>query len=258
MTAYFGFENLIPLASISAPESLGYEKENAYDWFTYTWWLSPTSDSVTYEIDFDTPQSIDYFGIASHNIDSLLGDARCRLEFYDGGSWQTFNNTIIQPTDNSPIFVKADNVAISTIWRFIFDNYVGISPYIGVLSMGKALKLPVGIQAPFTPPPYFFDNKIFNSESSKGQFLGRSVEKYALKCLIKQKNLDPQWMLDNWATVIKYLENQSFFYTWNHEDYPQDAIYGWLDGDLPVAKFTDPTYAGFDIKCKALHKSDWF
>lgn len=254
MTAYFGYKNIIPDGTITAPESPGYEKENAFDWFTYTWWLSPDADSTVFQIDFIDPQVIDYFGLASHNLDDIGGNIR--LEFFDSVDWILIGS-VASPTDNAPVFQIFDEIT-ATQFRFVFDGYVGPSPYIGCLAMGKVLALPEGIRPPFTPPPFAFDNKIYNSLSSKGQFLGRSVERFGQKITIQQTLVSPLWLRENWGDLIEMLITQPFFYSWNYEEEPQDTVYAWLEDKLPIAKYTDTLFAEFAIKCRCLHKIRWW
>ena len=256
MTAYFGYENLIPLGLIiTATDKPGYEKENAYDWFTYTWWQSPDSDTAKFSVDFAEDQTVDYFGIASHNLNDIGGQVK--FEYYDESlpGWIA----VLSPTTpqtNAPIFRVFDTVT-AKLFRFTFSGYVGASPLVGVLSFGEAMELPEGIQAPFTPPPFAYDDKIFNSSSSTGQFLGRSVERYGQKIKIVQKNLDPEWLRENWRDLIMMLGTQPFFYSWNQELAPKDAAYAWLDDKLPKAQYTNPIHAEFSVDCRALHEVRW-
>lgn len=256
MTAYLGFRNLIPLGIVTAEEMPGFEKENAFDWFTYTWWRGVAP--YNYIVTFEDIQTIDYFGLAAHNLNNegYQISVHYKAEVADP-DWITFMNAVV-PTNNAPVFYTAPPVSGKTFLIQIFKDGGIEPPYVGVFSMGEVMELPEGIRPSFTPPPAAVNDKIFNAESATGQFLGRSVERFGYEIDIRQTLVDPAWILDNWLEVSQMLSTQPFFYSWNQEEYPDHAVYAWLEGDMPVPKMNDTLFSEFTIKARCQHLIRWF
>lgn len=252
MTAYIGYKNLFEsAASVSVTsQATGFEKENAYDWLTFDWWKAAAAGTVYITLDMGSAVSADYWALASHDLPSNSGTIKPQYSS-DNFAADINDFDIVQtPSDESPIFRKVTSRS-ARYWRFEISS-TGAASAIGQLCIGEVLTLPYGMPKGFTPPTFNRDNKILNSVSAGGAFLGRSIERLGNEVLISQRNVSPAWMRSNYLALADHFETKPFFFSWDYENYPGEAAFCWVKDKQTPPKYSHELYMDFSISCEAL------
>jgi len=253
MTAYIGYNNLIEDSAVTVTsEATGYEKENAYDWLTSDWWQADAAGAVYFYIDLGSSMDVDSWGVAAHNLSDNSGTIK--PQYSSTGAWageEVDFNALVTPTNNDPIFRKKNNVN-ARYWRFAFDSTT-IASFIGMLFLGTALELPLGIGKRMTPPRMSKKNKVLNNKTTGGAFIGRSLIREGLEFSISQDYVSRAWMDSNWDALAEHIELKPFFFSWDFENYPDEATYCWLSkGKAPVPRQATPLYLRFSFKVNGI------
>lgn len=253
MTAYIAHTNLLESADTvtASNEASGFEGANAYDRRTSTWWKpgvlnSPASETLT--ANFSSSQTVDYFGVIGHN----LGTEGCTIALqYSTASPQSWTTLFtITPTTDKFIFRYDSTGASAADWRVVITNATA-SALLSIAAFGQATALPEGIKAPFRPVNHNRKNKYLNETTDGGQFVGRSIIAEGREVTINQRDVDKSWIDSNYETLIDGIETSPFFFSWNYENYINDAAYVWVNGSISHPS-RDALYSQFSIPCRGL------
>ena len=88
-----------------------------------------------------------------------------------------------------------------------------------------------------------------------GNFVGRSVLSGQYDFIIKNKNITPEWIEENWLDLHKQISEKPFMYSWD-DTRPQDAVFCWTKGDIPAPKYDNQCYFSFSIPCNGFIEND--
>lgn len=253
MTAYIGYNNILETGTVTVTsEASGFEKENAYDWNSYDYWKAAASGTVYLTVDMGTSTTVDYWALAFHDLHDNAGTIKPQ---YSSGATSPFSwsdlDTVQTPTDGKTIFRPVTEVS-ARYYRFEISSTGSplTASAIGMLSLGQSLTLQRGMQAPFVTPIYGRDKEILNSITKGGQFVGRTVQSSGQKFDIKQKAVTEAWIESNWEGLINHIEVKPFFFLWDQENHPTEAVYAWMN-KIKYPNYTQPYY-DFQIMCKGL------
>lgn len=194
---------------------------------TFEFW-QPTALPATWVLEFNDTQSIDYVGIAAHN----LGTQGCtiRAETQVGGDPYDQIALDATPEDNAPIMFidearPADRVKITI-------EGSGDAPMIGVIYVGAVLAMQKSVSAPFKPITMARDTVLQNSMSRGGQFLGQDYRRNGVMGTIAFKHLSAAWVRENFEPFSKEARRYPYFIAWNPLEYPDEVGYCWTDDDI--------------------------
>ena len=240
------FDNATTITASAAHAD--FPKENAYDWIPATQWKPGAAGSQDLEAIMPANTSVDFFGIAAHN----LGTEGCTVTFqYSSNNGSTWNNfaTAITPTDDSPILRYVTTPVNVDYYRILITNCTA-DAVIGVAAFGAALPLPQAIEpGSWAPAPFARKNTINTNISNKGVFMGRSIEQEGIDGLIVQNLVDPAWIRSNWLSFAQHGEQKPFFYSWNVESYEDEAGLYWGPSGFPRPEYmaSNPLFMSFNI-----------
>ena len=120
---------------------------------------------------------------------------------------------------------------------------------------GSYKELVNGVSAPYTPPKLSAKTEILNNRTMGGHFVGRSVLSGQYDFIIKNKNITPEWIEENWLSLHKQISEKPFMYLWD-DTRPQDAVFCWTKGDIPPPKYDNQCYFSFSIPCNGFIEND--
>jgi hypothetical protein len=232
-----GYHSLIPesVLTVSSAETDN-PKELLENYFTYDAWQATGAGAQWVEIRTTNIESVDYIGIAAHNL--ATAGASFVTQYWDGAAWQDAHAQFL-PQFNSPLIYEFLPV-VSNRFRFYIIN--STSPvYIGVLFIGRIMHLERGVYVGHQVATYNRSDRILNSESEGGQFLGRSTISEGGQTNIDLKHLSPAWLRSDWVPFQDHARLKPFFFSWLPQLYPYEVIYGWSTS-TPV-----PTVAGHNF-----------
>ena len=161
-------------------------------------------------MEYFTEEDFDCFGVAAHNLGST--GARIRLDQWNGSSW--VNVSEIEPTDDSPIMVFADQFSSDEL-RIQIDR--GFIPEIGVVRAGEALVFQRTFYGGFTIARNNRRTEVIGNISSTGELLGRSRKRTTLSATYSWENLTYDWVRDNLEgpdKLIQAVEVDTAFLAW--------------------------------------------
>lgn len=252
------YDNLLqsPLVDSITPtsERTGYNVENAYDWYTTSYW-SPTAATGNHRIvaEFTEPVTADYFAIYRHNLGTVGGDVV--LEYSDDGISYTAAFSAVEVADNVLKIVTFDSES-ALFWRVTFSLDSTTPFYCGVIMFGQKLSLYRGMGAGFVVPRNGRKNKIINQRTEGGQFVGRVKVGQGASSTIISKQVPNAWVREHWESFLTHAETLPFLFSWNHTFYPQDAVYCTIDGDTPVLATNETRHHDISLPINCLLSGD--
>ncbi len=249
MTSYIGHQNLFESATVTASnEATGFEKENAYDKRTSTWWKPGVIGTQTLQAVFGSNQTVDFFGVIGHNLGTEGATIKLQYSTNSGGSWSDLFS--VTPTDDKCIFRRTGASQSADYWRVEITNTT-VDTLLAVAAFGQALTLPEGMRTGFKPPVLARKKKITNSKTDGGQFIGRSVISEGNETTVIQSLVTPAWVTSNWESLIDRIEVAPFFFSWDYEDYQADAAYCWTR-KITHPYYELPNFHQFKLDCDAV------
>lgn len=249
------YDNLATTAT-GAPtsERTGYSAANCTDWYTTSYW-SPTSASGDHRIvwDFGVAVSADYFAIYRHNL-AAVGGTVVLEHSPDNATW-TAAFTATTATANELLIETFTSVS-KRYWRVTFDLSSATPFYVGVVMFGAKLPLYRGMVAGFTVPRHGRKNDIVNQRTEGGQFVGRVKTSQGARSSIKFRHITQAWVRANWEAFVEHAELLPFLFSWNHDTYPQDAVYCVTDGEIPDISINDNHHHDINLPVQCLLSGD--
>lgn len=249
------YDNLATTATgTPTSERTGYSAANCYDWYTTSYW-SPTSASGNHRIvwDFGSAVSADYFAIYRHNLAAVGGTVV--LEHSPDNSTWTAAFTATTATANELLIETFTSVS-KRYWRATFALSSATPFYVGVIMFGAKLPLYRGMVAGFTVPRHGRKNDIVNQKTEGGQFVGRVKTSQGARSSINFRHITQSWVRSYWEAFVEHAELLPFLFSWNHDTYPQDAVYCVTDGEIPDISINDNHHHDINLPVQCLLSGD--
>lgn len=246
--ARIGYRNLLEEgAVVASSENANYPVANCYDWVTSDYFRTAISGTINIELTLDEAGTADYF--AYYGQDLYLHGGTIKLQYHDGSGYVDAS-PVLAPQDNAPRMVFFDAVS-ATQWRVVVSCTEIFN--IAVISFGEYLGLPRGMYLNWTPPKLGRANRLINSESDSGAFLGRSIISRGVKTTLQLNHAPDAWVREEWLPFVEHMEQKPFFFAPNVSAYPNECGLCWVDGEnLPAPTHTNYGYMGATIQIKGL------
>jgi hypothetical protein len=243
-----GYQNLLEDtgATISATAgATGFEHANAYDWLTFTSYLSNTVGVATIKASFGAgiKKTANYFAVFGHTLATNGG--AIKLQWSDDDAVWNDAFPAISPV-NAFVIYKLFNPIEARYWRVHVDSTP--ASYIAQVSFGVDLELERGGRPGFIPPNLGREVDVTNVTSENGGFLGRSVVRNGLKGSVNISPVSEMWARQYWLPFVVHAELKPFFLQWNNSQYPYESAYVWADGAIEPMKYTKFKWLGGGIK----------
>jgi hypothetical protein len=220
-----GIDNIARTGTVDASSAaVGFPASAAANPLTYEFW-KPTSVPAWFRVDAGAPVTVDYVGIASHNLGSA-GSTVTVQRSSDNDTWVDVVATV--PTNNSPIMFLFAGVS-ARYWRVLVT---GNSPTIGVINIGKVLEMQRAAYAGINPIDLSRRTVIRPNVSEGGQWLGRSVIREGSATSVGFRHLTNAWYRANFDPFVEEARSYPFFFAWRPEGYPDSVGYVWTQSDI--------------------------
>ena len=236
MLGFIGYENLFLNGTLSATsEATGFEKENAIDWLTNDWWKPSAGGTYYITVDLGSADSADYLGIAGHNLgtESATVSVEYSSDNFSGDINDAFTPVALT---SDAVYVKSFSTQSARYWRLKVASTN--AALIGQVSIGAQMAITEQPDVGFSPPNFSPDDKIINSKSEGGQFIGRSVVSLGVEFSIPFMFLDPAWVRTTWEDFTTHGKRYPFFYVWDLTNFPDEVVYCWSEGSWPKAEYS--------------------
>ncbi len=187
---------------------------------TYSYW-KPKTLPATWEIEFDTPQEIDYFAIASHTAKGI------NIELQHGDNNQTISS--IEVPDYKPIIFYFEPIVTNKIRIQITGNNL---PLIGVIFTGKALVMQREIYGGHSPITMSRTTTKRTNESERGQWLGTTIVRQGYETNYTWNYLNANWVREFFDPFILHARNKPFFIAWRPSSFLFETAYCYSTKDI--------------------------
>jgi hypothetical protein len=217
-----GYENLANASNITATsELLTRPITNVVIPATSYPWEASSASTQTITIN-TSGQTVDYIGIARHNLNQLGLTVTVK---YNG---ITVVNSVVIGDVQAILFLQSE--ATPDTVQIIISGATE-APVIGVLYVGKALVLERNIYVGHTPITLGRDFDVINGVSENGQYLGEIVKKRMNSTSVSLKNLTPDWYRSMLDPFFANSPRIPAFWAWRPESYPAEVGYVWIEGN---------------------------
>ena len=218
-----GYENFAEGAAITSTSTdIGFDENFVGLWTLHDAWKAVGSANERLTFDIGGPETVNYLGLAGHN----LGSTGANITFESGdtinGPWTTRIDG--NPTNDDALLIRFQD-AISQFWRLTVVTATS-APVIALSAFGKAFEVTRGVSPGFQPP--LVDNlEIENSESRQSLFIGRSVTKFPQTMRLNFELLDQNYVRNEWVPFLRHAQQKPFFLAWNALDFEDEVVYAW-------------------------------
>jgi hypothetical protein len=253
------YDNILtsPLLTSVTPTSqrTGFSAANCYDWYTTSYW-SPAIGSAGFLLyaTFSSAVTADYLAIYRHNLGSAGG---AFYVDYSHDNWATYTSACFSTsaTDNELKIILFTAIT-ARYWRVVFSLTPATPFYVGVVMLGRKLPLYRGMIGGFVVPRHGRKNEIINQKTEGGQFVGRVKTSQGARSSINFKHVTQSWVRANWEAFVRHAELLPFLFSWNHDTYPQDAVYCVTDGEIPYIPINDNHHHDINLPVQCLLSGD--
>lgn len=227
-----GYSNLARNATVVASsEASGFPADAAQRPDTFEYWR-PTTLSATWSADLGSAQTVNYVGIASHD----LGTKGCtvRVQYSsDNAIWSNASD-VAAPDDDTQILLLFPEQS-ARYWRVFFNSASSPSgevPTIGVIYVGEVLAMQEPIRGSYNPITLSRETVLHRSLSRGGQFLGSGIRRMGLTGSVSFQHLTAAWIRSDFDPFVESARQYPYFFAWNSEDFPDEVAYVWTPEDI--------------------------
>jgi len=241
-----GWDNKISTSNIAATASdSDYPITNVANPATHLPWKGTGTGAQYLTHTTGGADPYDFVGIAKHNFGS--GEWTVSVEGDAGAGYATLAGPVV-PGDDAPL-----------LFRWTAGSYSGIRikltggsviPQAAVVFMGKLLVLPRKIWQDHTPIVFGRKQKVISGRSESGNFLGGISTTSWNEGRIKTSLIEPadyREDIDAWMQAAVFGQ-QTFFFGWRPQTYPNDIGYCWATNDAQPRNSTGHGLTEFDMQ----------
>lgn len=158
-------------------------------------------------------------------------------EQWNGSAWVACGNSVA-PTTKGPLVWYFDNLSTAQVRIYVTGS---TAPRIANVKAGITTVCPVGIPPGFVPASINPSDEYSNTMTNGGQILASELIRSEMSQGVTLEMLDPDWVRDDWAPVRTYLRTQGVYFAWDADDYPDELIYGMVEGS-PQTSYSSATF----------------
>lgn len=202
---------------------------------TFETWR-PTALPATWRADLGQVRSVNYLGIAAHDLSTQGCTVRAQYSA-DDSTWS--NASAVQSLAASPL----NNSAVLLLfpaqsaryWRLLVDGAASPSvglPSLGSIYVGAILTMQRPIYGGHTPLALSRETVLVQTLSRGGQFLGQGVQRSGFMTSVAFKHLTAAWVRSTLDPFVLAARQYPYFFAWRPSDFPEDVGYVWTDKDI--------------------------
>lgn len=251
------WDNKIDGATITVTsEVAGFEKENAYDGFTYDFW-KPIFNTGTdyYNIDLGSAQSMSAWAIAAHDLGTNSASIELQYEAADADAWTTpiTVGSALSP-DSTEAALKTFAAISKRYWRFKIVS-ASVASQIGVLMLGPYITSGRGPRVGHSPVSLSTLYKSRTNVSFDALMIGQSAIKAPIEVQVQWEDMTRAWVDANWLPFLRYAEqNKGFMYAADPDSHTDEVSY--LSSSSPktasTGDYSDSLYLTVKLKCMGI------
>lgn len=217
------YQNIVNASNISATSELsGFPATNMANPATAFGWEATSTADQTITIDNPNRSTVDYIGIARHNLSQDGLQIRVR---FDGVTVQPYSSVSAKQaqlflfSEATPEIIQIDITGASNPAK------------LAVIYAGLSVMLERNIYVGHTPINYGRERTVVNGVSQGGEFLGEVVTNETLKTTVDLQNLTPLWYRATLDPYFAQNPRNPCFWAWRPQTYPAEVGYAWVEGN---------------------------
>lgn len=248
----FAYNNIMTTGTVtSTSEDTLFPVSNLANWNPSKMWKAAAVGTVYVNVDAGALVDVDYFAVHVHNLTEK--SATVKLQWSnDGSTGWTDLTTTQQKSLSEVIFVTFTSVN-KRYFRVEVAAPTAICS-IGVIAIGEYLTMERGVQAPFTPPHADTKNEQLVNVTRGGIPCGNRVIQRGGNINANFSTLSTSWVRTNIEPLITHSEQNPLFFAWNHDTYPNEAVFIMLDTQKSKISYKDTMYMQWKASGMAWHK----
>jgi hypothetical protein len=223
------FNNVITTDNVSITGFISpNDIEGALSFLTYEFWEidKPETISITAETEA-TADSLGIFGDGVTGMSVVVKysqDAITYTEIFSGAV-----------TQEGASFFLFDSSVAATFWKIELTVDSGSEVKIRNIVLGESLQLERCIMGSFSPATYNRKSKLISSGSGEAQFLSKKFIYQGFETKVDLKMMSAAFGRNQFQQFVNHANRSAYFFSWNPEVYPSEAIFGWTDDDIPLS-----------------------
>jgi hypothetical protein len=196
--------------------------------YTYQRWSAGTL-TANWKIATAANANVDTVFIAAHNLGSTGSTVLVQTAATVGGAFTT--RATIVPTDDSAIAVMINNAGTPYVVREVRIQVTGASTavQIGIIRAGVALQMQQPVFGGANPIGLNRLIETRHSMSETGQWLGRTVQRQALRTAMDWTHLTSAWYRASFQPFALTLPQKPFGLIQNPSRMPESVAWCWTD-----------------------------
>lgn len=217
------YQNIVNASNISATSELdGFPASNMANPATAFGWEATSTADQTITISNPNRSTVDYIGIARHNLSQDGLQIRVR---FDGVTVQPYGSVSAK---QAQLFLFGE----ATPQTIQIDITGASNPAkLAVIYCGLSVKLERDIYVGHTPITYGRERTVVNGVSQAGEFLGEVVTNETLRTSVDLQNLTPLWYRGSLDPYFAQIPRNPCFWAWRPQTYPAEIGYAWVEGN---------------------------
>lgn len=206
----------------------GTDKDLAANDYTNQRWACGTLPAA-WKIVTAANADVDTLFIAAHNLGSTSSTVVVETAATVGGAFTT--RATVVPTDNSTIAVMFNNAGAAYTVREVRITVSGSSGAvaIGIIRFGVALQMQQPVFGGISPVTLNRAVETRHSLSETGQWLGRTIQRQALRTKMPWTHLTAAWYRSTFEPFAKTIPQSPFGLIQNPLRMPESVAWCWTD-----------------------------
>ena len=234
MSGAIGWKNWLEEATTltASGEAQGFEVANIIDWRTFTAWQGVALTQTIIEATLQTNRRANAWGIFGHNFTDQA--ANIAVEYHDGLNWQPFSPTVVTPITGC--YFRKQDPHTSNRWRLVVTTTADpaiVTHWILCETLDTRSQ-----KAPFSPAKWKNRSRFQTHITENGQFAGRTYRSQSYQTSMGYDILVRSDVDANYMPFVESAELYPFYYSWDIDNYPDDAAYCWTRNGRPP----EPSY----------------
>lgn len=205
---------------------------NAADPATYNFWAATPNGSDIAELRFvfAADATLDFVGIAAHNLGTLGATVTLQYSTNSGSSWTNSAAGAVTPVDNAAIGFRFEPV-VCDYWRLRITDAAS-DVVIGVALLSEELMFPERIYREYDPVLTPTEVDLQSNVSEGGHLLGSSVVRRSSTTAARFRRLPPSFLrAADWLAFQRAFNSGApLFWAWRPDKYAGDLYYAWREG----------------------------
>jgi len=233
-------------------EDSGQGIENGTSWPIYGggWQTSATGEHLI-NVGFPQTEVGQCYALHKHN----LADLGITVELQtsdDAETWATVSGSATAPINNKTIFFVMEAQESHKFWRLRLIGHTSGTLRIAQIFIGPTFETFTGPNIGWTPPNLALNDKLLNSESDGGDFLGRSLIRRGSMTGFTIQTIPDSWVRQFWEPFMFAAEEHPFYYSWDAVNFPSEVAYCYLQGRIDHPSYSSHRHMTIALKFIAL------